>query len=336
MKKFFYGLVVVLLLIFITGCNQESGQSGEAKSKDGELTPIKFALDWTPNTNHTGLYVAKEKGYFKEQGLDVELMLPGEAGANQLMAAGKADFGVSFQEELTQARAEDLPIVSIAAVIQHNTAAYASPVGKGITEPADFEGKVYGGYGTDMEKAVLGTIMQQHGADVNKVDFLNIGSSDYFTAVKRDIDFANIFYGWTGIEAETRGEELNAIYLKDFAEELDYYTPVLATNETMIEENPETVKAFMTAAAKGYEFAIDQPEEAADILLKHAPDLDEDLVKNSQKWLSPRYQDDAKQWGIQEKERWQTFTNWMVENEIINKDIDVEKAFTNEFLPTKE
>lgn len=87
-------------------------------------------LDWTPNTNHTGLYVAKEKGYFKQEGLDVNIVKPGETGADQLVASGKAEFGVGYQEGITQARIQGVPIVSIAAIIQHNTSGFASPVEK--------------------------------------------------------------------------------------------------------------------------------------------------------------------------------------------------------------
>lgn len=128
---------------------------------------------------------------------------------------------------------------------------------------------------------------------------ISIGEADYFTAVKRDIDFAWIFYAWTGIEAELRGEPLDMLYLKDYAPQLDYYTPVLTTSEKQISENPDLVKAFLKATSKGYQYAIDHPEEAAATLSKAVPDLDAELVLASQKWLSPKYKDDAPRWGEQ-------------------------------------
>lgn len=336
-KKLFLLLVGLVLMLLFTACGKNDVTVDTSKNSDDKaLTPINFVLDWTPNTNHTGIYVAKEKGYFKDQGLDVQIMLPGEAGANQLLAAGKADFGITFQEEMTQARDEGLPIVSIAAIIQHNTAAFASPADKNMTKPSDFEGKVYGGYGSDMEKSVLQTIMKEENADPDKIEFLNIGDSDFFTAIKRDIDFANIFYAWTGIEAELRGQDLNFVYMKDFVEELDYYTPVIGTSEEMIKSDSDTVKAFMAAVSKGYQFAIDDPSAAANILIDSAPDLDPDLVQKSQEWLSPRYQDDAEQWGIQDEKIWSDFTDWMVENDIITEPINTDQAFTNEFLPEQK
>ncbi|UKS66723.1 ABC transporter substrate-binding protein [Rossellomorea marisflavi] len=319
-------LMVVSSILLLTACSA----GGAEKDK---LKKVSVVLDWTPNTNHTGLYVAKEKGYFEKQGLDVDIIMPGEAGADQLVASGKADFGVGYQEGVTQARVQDVPIVSIAAIIQHNTSGFAAPKDKGITKPEDFEGKTYGGWGSPVEEAVMGSIMKQEGADVKKVNFVNMGDTDFFTAVKRDIDFAWIFYGWTGIEAELRGEELDMMYVKDYSDKLDYYTPVLTTNESHIKDDPDTVKAFLKAATEGYEYSIEHPDEAGKILLKEAPDLDEELVMKSQEWLAAKYKDDAERWGEQKAEVWKNYADWMFDNGLLEKKLDSQKAYTNEFLP---
>lgn len=318
--------MVVSAILLLTACSS----GGTEKEK---LKKVSVVLDWTPNTNHTGLYVAKEKGYFEKQGLDVDIIMPGEAGADQLVASGKADFGVGYQEGVTQARVQDVPIVSIAAIIQHNTSGFAAPKDKGITKPEDFEGKTYGGWGSPVEEAVMSSIMKQEGADVKKVNFVNMGDTDFFTAVKRDIDFAWIFYGWTGIEAELRGEELDMMYVKDYSDKLDYYTPVLTTSESHIEDDPDTVKAFLKAATEGYEYSIEHPDEAGKILLKEAPDLDEELVMKSQEWLAPKYKDDAERWGEQKAEVWKNYADWMFDNGLLDKKLDSQKAYTNEFLP---
>lgn len=117
-------IIVSSLLLLTTAC---SNNNDSANSKKKGLKHVTVVLDWTPNTNHTGLYVAKEKGYFKDEGLDVDIIQPGEAGADQLVAAGKAQFGISAQESITEARIQGVPIVSIAAIIQHNTSGFASP-----------------------------------------------------------------------------------------------------------------------------------------------------------------------------------------------------------------
>lgn len=331
MKKW---LLIIATVFLIAGCSSNKGTSGTAAKENNQpLKKVSVVLDWTPNTNHTGLYVAQALGYFKAQGLDVSIINPGQAGADQLVASGKADFGVGYQESITQARIQGIPLVSIAAIIQHNTSGFASPAAKNIKTPKDFEGKTYGAFGSPTEKPVIESLMKKENADVNKVKFLDIGDTDYFTAVKRDVDFAWIYYGWTGIEAELRGEKINMIYLTDYSNKLDYYTPVLETNENMIAKNPDTVRAFLKAVSQGYQYAIKNPDKSADILIKAAPDLDPKLVKKSQEWLSPRYQADAKVWGYQKKQVWDNYASWMYDNKLLDKKLDSSKAFTNEFLP---
>lgn len=332
MKKIL--IVLVAFIFFATGCGAEP-ENDSALSNGGDLEEVTVVLDWTPNTNHTGLYVAEHEGYFAEESLDVEILLPGEATPEQLVASGQADFGISYQENVTYARTQDVPIVSIAAIIQHNTSGFASLKEAGIEKPKDFEGKVYGGWGSPIEEAVMDTIMRIDGADIDQVEYVNIGNTDFFTAVERgDIDFAWIYYGWTGIEAELRDIALNMIYLNEYSDALDYYTPVIITSEKMIAEKAQTVRNFLKAVAKGYQFAIEKPDEAAEILSEAVPELDKDLVKKSQEWLAPRYQDDAPRWGEQKLEIWENFARWMEEHGLLEKTLDSEKAFTNEFLPT--
>ncbi|MEK0313254.1 ABC transporter substrate-binding protein [Cohnella sp. 56] len=346
------GAAAVAALLIVAGCGNGGGNEGggspaatgssgagasaSASASGGQaadLGKVKVVLDWTPNTNHTGLYVAANQGYWKKRGLDVEIVLPPESGADQMVATGAADFGVGAQEGLTLARENDMPIVSLAAIIQHNTSGFASPADKSIKEPKDFEGHSYGGWGSPAEEAVIGSMMQKQGADVKKVKFVNAGSADFFTAVQKDIDFEWIFYGWTGVEAEQRGISLNMVYLSDFDKRLDYYTPVLTTSEKMIKNKPDVVRAFVEGASEGYQYAIDHPAEAADMLLKANPDLNAELVKASQAWLSPKYKDDAPRWGEQKKEVWSGYAEFLKEHKLLTKDLDYDAMFTNEFLP---
>ena len=312
MKQYGPILLVLFLAIGLFGCNSKDTVKSEGQVKsEQEEKKVSLFLDWTPNTNHTGIYVAKEKGYYKDMGLDVDILLPGEVSAEQLVATNKGEFGISFQADVTQARAQGIPVVSIAAIIQNHTGGYASPVEKGITSPKDFVGKTYGSYGTMLDTTMIHYVMERDGADPKKVDIVQLGNSDFFAATKKEVDFVNIFYAWTGIEAEIRDVELNFINTKEFAEEWNTYSPVIVTNEKMIEANPETVQAFMEATAKGYQFAIENPAEAAAVLIEAVPDLDPELVKRSQEWLSPRYQEDAEHWGIQDTKRWEDFASFM-------------------------
>ncbi|MFI5934683.1 ABC transporter substrate-binding protein [Actinoplanes sp. NPDC051494] len=308
------------------------GADDEKAGADG-LRKIQVALDWTPNTNHTGLYVAQSKGFFKAHGLEVEIVQPGDADPGALVAADKIPFAISAQEALTQARAEGAPLVSVAAVIQHNTSGFASPKDRNLTRPAQYAGKTYGGYGGAIEEPLLKSIVQADGGDASTIKTVNVGDADFFAATKKGIDVEWIFYGWTGIEAELRDEPVNIQYVKDYNPALDFYTPILITNEKRISQDPELVKAFVAAASEGYGYAAKNPADAASILLAAAPDLDKDLVTRSQEWLSPRYQDDAARWGEQKPEVWTTFSQWLFDNKVLSTQVDAAKAYTNDYLP---
>ncbi|WP_332634894.1 ABC transporter substrate-binding protein [Halalkalibacter flavus] len=347
MSKKLSAFLFFIIMLMLVGCNQaeESSQGGEAEteveSETGEELPAEstelmeatFILDWVPNTNHTGIYVAKEKGYFEEEGIDLTIIEPAMEGAVPVVAAGQADFGIGSQTGVTIARSTGIPVVSIAAVIQEHTSGFASPVEKDITSPEDFEGKTYGGFGGAEEEAILDTVLNQHGVDPSSVDNVIVGSADFFANTKRDIDFQWIFYGWTGIEAEVRGEDINMIYLKDIDPVFNYYSPVIFSSEAVIEEQPELVEKFVRAVSKGYEFAVEQPSEAAEILIAASPETNEELIRASQEWLSPRYKGDAEKWGIQEEHIWNDFSEWMLEAGLIETEVPTEEAMTNTFLP---
>lgn len=330
MKKLLIGASCLILL---AGCS-EQGTKKEDKKEAEELKKVTLMLDWTPNTNHTGIYVAKEKGYFKEHGLNVTIKTPGDVTADQLVAANKVQFGISAQEQVTQERTEGVPVKSIGAIIQHNTSGFMSLASKNIQSPKDYAEKTYGGWGAPIEQPFIDAVMKKDGADVKDVKVVNMGNTDFFTASKKNIDFAWVFYGWTGIEAETRGEKVNMQYLTDYDKNLDYYTPLIIANEKYIQSDKETVDAFMAAVQEGYQFAIHEPKAAADILLTEAPELKEskELVYKSQEYLKDKYQDDAKEWGVQDKKVWENFGRFMKENDIITKDFNAEDAFTNEFV----
>lgn len=322
-------LAGALMLTTLSGCSKKEEKS---ENKGEKVTVV---LDWTPNTNHTGLYTALENGYYKDQGLDVEIVQPPEGGAASLVASGKADFGISYQEEVTYAKTSDdpLPIKAIAAVIQHNSSGFASPKDKNIKTPKDFEGKIYGGWGSESETAAIKAVMEKTGADFDKVTIADIGQDDFFTATTNSVDFAWIYEGWDVVQAKLKNFDLNFIPLNQFDKRLDYYTPVIISNETLLNDNPELAKKFMKATTEGYQFAIDNPEEAAKILVKHAPEIDEELAIESQKFLASKYKDDAPRWGEMKDEVWNNYTAFLKEYGLINKDLKPEDAYTNEFLP---
>lgn len=322
MKKSLILLLAGLLCLLPAACSPE----------DDPLEEVTLLLDWTPNTNFSGIYTAAAEGYYAEEGLKVDVIqAPGSVA--QMVAAGQAEFGFSYQEEVTFARLAGMPLLSIAAVLGHNTSGFASLREKGIETPADFAGRSYGGWGAPVEEATIKTLMENHGADFTSVDIITTGEVDSLIVIEREADFAWIFYGWTGIEAELKGMDLNFIALGEEDPALDYYTPVIISSESLADDDPEVIERFMRATSRGYELTMAEPEKAARHLLDAAPELDEELVLTSQEWLSPRYKREDKPWGYQEKETWAAYSRWLHENELTEELLVVEEAFTNRFLP---
>jgi ABC-type nitrate/sulfonate/bicarbonate transport system substrate-binding protein len=296
--------------------------------------PVRIALDWTPNTNHTGILVAQSKGFFAEEGLAVEVIEMGPGLGVHLVVSGQCEFAVSMQEEITMARAQGMPVVSVAALYPHNTSGFMAPAELGIESPRDFEGLRYGGWGQDFERAILRTVMEADGADPKSVQMVDLGMLDVPVALQRG--FADIFwvyFGWQGVQAQLLDIEFTYLPLAQLAEALDYYTPLIATSEAMIADHPEIVARFLRALARGYVFAAREPEDAADALLSFAPELDRDLVLASQIWLSDHGVDDLERWGWQRQETWAAFSEWAHRHGLIETPLHAEDAYTNELLP---
>ncbi len=316
--KFVFFFISVL---FLSACREEN-----------ELKEISVILDWKPNTNHTGIYVAQKLGYYEQAGLDVEIIQPPEGLNVQFIANGEGDFGISFQENVTYARHQGIPIISIASIIQHNTSGFVSIADKNIKTPKDFEGKTFGSWNSPVEEAIIKSLMEVDNGDFEKVQFTNIGNMEFIRASENgDIDFVWGYEAWDNIGAQLRGYEINYIRLRDYVEALDFYTPVFIASESMIESSPELVRSFMNATKKGYEYSIDKPLDAANILLEYALELDEDLVINSQEFLAKEYQSDAPYWGYQDINVWDRYQSWLFDNGLVEEKIDMKKAFTNEF-----
>lgn len=327
MKKICALLLAVVMTFSLTACGD--------KETDTSLEKVTFVLDWTPNTNHTGLYVAQEKGFFEEAGLEVEIVQPPEDGAAVLVASGKAQFGVSFQDSMAAALAGDsaLPITAVASVIQHNTSGIISRAGEGMDTPKGMEGHTYATWNGAIELATLEEVVKADGGDFTKVELIPSTVTDEVSALKTNsVDSIWIFYAWAGVKTEL--EELATDYFAfaDIDPVFDYYTPVIISGNKFLKENPDTAKAFLGALQKGYEFAIENPEEAAEILCKAAPELDAELVLASQKYLAEEYQADAPYWGYIDAGRWNDFYQWVNDNHLVEDEVPLDTGFTNEYL----
>lgn len=327
-------LMIILAIVLVFGLTACGNQ--EATTTEGNLEKITVVLDWTPNTNHTGLFVAKDKGYYEEAGLDVEIVQPPEDGERLMVASGRAQFGISFQDSMAPALVGDnaLPIKAVATVIQHNTSGVISRAGEGMDRPKGLEGKKYATWDLPVEKAMMQDVVEADGGDFSKVVLIPSTVTDEVSALKTNsVDAIWIFYGWAGIAAENAGLDFDYFAFRDINPTLDYYTPVIITNDDMIENNPESVKRFLEATKRGYEFAIESPAEAAEILLAADSALDPELVKKSQEWISKEYKAEVDRWGYIDPARWNGFYNWLTENNLSEEPIPENTGFTNEFLP---
>ena len=303
---------------------------------DNETEKITFVLDWTPNTNHTGLYVAESLGYFEDQGLEVEIVQPPEGGADALVASGRAQFGVSFQDSMAPGVAGDnaLPTTAVAALIQHNTSGIISRKGEGMDTPKGMEGKKYATWDGPIEVAMIQNVVEQDGGDFSKVEMIPSTVTDEVSALESgSVDAIWIFYAWAGVKFELTGAETDYFAFKDINPVFDYYTPVVIANNEFLEEEPETAKKFLTALRDGYEYAIENPEEAADILCEAAPELDPELVLASQEYLKDQYKAEVSQWGYIDPERWNAFYEWLNENGLTEAEIPENAGFSNDYLP---
>ncbi|MBR2957255.1 MAG: ABC transporter substrate-binding protein [Clostridia bacterium] len=326
MKKLTALILTVAIILGLSACG---------KTEDNKITIV---LDWTPNTNHTGIFVAQANGYFEEAGLSVEIVQPPEDGAVALVASGKAQFGVSFQDTLAPAFIGEsaMPVTAVAAVIQHNTSGIISRKGEGMHTPKGLEGKKYATWDLDVEKETIRDVMKADGGNFDLVELIPSTVTDEVSALKSgSVDAIWVFYGWAGVACQTAGLETDYFEFADINPVFDYYTPVIIGNNAWLDTNPETAKAFVEALSKGYTFATENPEEAADILMEAAPELrsKSELVYASQEYLAAEYIADSSKWGEFDPERWAAFYNWLNENNLLEEKINPDFGFTNDYLP---
>ncbi len=303
---------------------------------DEELRPVTLMLNWTPNNHHAGIYAAQANGWYEEEGIDLTIIEPAAAGADAVVASGSAQFGISQAESLLPARLGGADVVAIAALLYYNDSSLMALADEGITRPKDFEGKTYGGYGGSLEKELIDTLVACDGGDPSLVEFVEVGNIDYLGGMDQDrFDFVWVFEGWDALRArELEGRALSSVLFFDHTDCIpDWYTPILITSRDLIEDDPDLVRDFLKATTRGYEHAIGNPQEAAELLLEAAPELDEALVKASADYHATRYRAPGRVWGHQEQAVWERFEAFLREAGLIDAPVDVNEAFTNEFLP---
>lgn len=322
----------VIALVAIAACG-----GGTDSPKGAARKKVTVMLDWTPNTNHGGMYLAKAEGYYRAAGLDVTFVQPGQGSdVNQVVAQGTVDFGVSAAEQLVPARTAGVPVVSIAAIIQHNTSTLISLKSSGITRPRDLVGHTYGAFGGTFEKALIDQLVRCDGGDPSGVGVAQVGDADYRDGMSRHhYDAVWVFDGWDVIRmADIDKVALDRIPFIDHTDCIpDWYTPILVTSQKLLDRDPAVVRNFLAATAHGYRDAMAGPAKAADALIAGAPGLDRNLVERSAAFLSTRFATDPAAWGRQDPEVWQRFVAFLEKHRIVKSHFDVDAAFTNAYLP---
>ena len=205
---------------------------------------------------------------------------------------------------------------------------------KGIDSPKKMEGHSYATWELPIEQAIIKRCVEAEGGDFNSIEMLPETIDDEVTALKSDqVDCIWVYYGWAGINAEIKNFAINYFAFKDIDPAFDYYSPVIIANDAFLEDNPDTAKAFLAAVSRGYEYAIENPEEAADILIEANPEIDADLVKASQAYLADQYQAEASQWGVFDAGRWNRFYEFINKGGLAEQEIPMDIGFTNDYLP---
>ncbi len=320
-----------------TGCGNTSKNGAYTLAGSAVPEPtthVTFCLDYTPNTNHTGVYVAKNKGYFEDENLEVEIIQPADGTAESVIGAGEAQFGISYQDYIASAYDNgNTGLEAIAAVIQHNTSGIMSRAADGITRAKEMENHVYATWDLQVEQATIKQVMESDGGDYSKLEMVPYSVDDDVAGLQANMyDCVWVYEGWAVQNAKVQNYDVNYFNFRDMDEVFDFYTPVIAVNTEYAEENAETVKAFLRAVKKGYEFAVENPAEAAKILCEEVPELDSDLVSASAEFLAKEYTSDAASWGVIDPERWSRYFTWLNDGGLVENKLDVNSGFDTSYL----
>ncbi|MFC4944404.1 ABC transporter substrate-binding protein [Pseudonocardia sp. GCM10023141] len=316
--------------------------SGGASAPAPGLQKIRIALDWTPNTNHTGLFVAQQEGWFRAAGLDVEILPYTDTAPETLVSSGAADFGISFQDAFTFAKATGAEITSVMAIVQHWDTQIAVRADRAdITSPKDLDGKTYGGFGGPGEQAKMRAVITAAGG---KGDFKTVvlGTSAYEALYAGQVDFTEPFITVEGVEAKLRGEPLKTFSYTDYGFP-DAYNVILIGNSPWLTAHHDLAKAFVGAVQRGYELAASDPAQAGKLLMAANPGTftEPAIVTQGLDLLSAHYlRDAAGKVGPQTLATWSGYSGWVFDSGVLTgqdgKPLtarpDFATWFTNDYL----
>ena len=324
--KLLSSLVVLAVAgIALAACSDsgDSPQTGSVRVVEAEAEPepdlIRVQLDWLPNTNHTGIYVAIAQGWYEEEGIKIEILPYSGAAGEILIDQDVADVAFSFPSYLPLFRAQGLDIVSIAAVLQTNPTEVAVLADGPIERPRDLDGQLYGGFGGPAEQPQWEWVVRADGGD-GDISGVILDTAAYEALYEGRVQAVEPFVTWEGIEARQRGIELKTWKYTEFGIP-DYPGVVLVAARELVDADPDLLTRFLAATIKGYEYAVSEPNEAARMMIDIAgedafPNLD--LVFESARLLAAQYYVDPDgRWGSQTLAQWQGYTEWLFQHGIL-------------------
>jgi ABC-type nitrate/sulfonate/bicarbonate transport system substrate-binding protein len=321
-----------------------SGGASPSPSVAPPTATVRLALDWTPNTDHTGFYVARSMGWYKAAGIDFQVLPYGSATPETLLAAHQAECGISFQDSLTFAAAAGADIVSVAAILQRTASAIAVLASGPITRPRQLDGKTYAGFGYPNEAPTLKAVIK---ADGGKGEFTTatLNGAAYEALYNKQADFTIPFTAWEGVEAKERGIDLRYFQFSDYGFP-EFYQVVLACDRQWLEKEPDAARRFVAATVDGFDFAARKPNDAAAILVAENPgvfDANKQLPQDSQRYLTDNgfLLDPNGKFGTQTLERWKGYSGFLYDQGLLvdaagkplAAPLDYGSLFTNDFLP---
>ena len=336
-RREFLAATATLAGLGLSGCGGGSG-TGQPMDGDGmepELAKVSFVLDYSPNVNHTGLYVAMEQGWFAEEGIEVEVVPVPADGADAMIGSGGANMGVSYQDYIANnlASSAPMPYTAVAAIVQHNTSGIMSRAEDGITSAKGMEDHTYATWNMPVEQATIKQIVEADGGDFSRVQMVPYEVDDEVAGLRAGMfDTVWVYEWWAVQNAMLQDYPVNYFAFADMDPVFYYYTPVVAANDEFAAENPELVLGFLRALRRGYEFAAENPSEAAAIMCSAVPELDPELMEAAQQAISPEYIADAATWGEIDPERWARFYQWLNDEGLVENQIDVNGGYTMEFV----
>lgn len=315
-------LAGALAATMLTGCG--------AKKEDGKkLREVNVVLDWYPNALHAFIYDAIEKGYYKEEGLDVKIQFPAnDNDALALVAAGKSEIGLYYEHDVIQAVAEQgTKIRSIGAVVQSPLNIVLSLKDKNIKSPKDLVGKKIGYAGTVMSEALINTMMKDVGADTSDVDMINVGFELMSSMTTDNVDATiGCLVNHEVPQLENEGYDVNYFMVSDYGIP-NYYEGVFLANNKMIDEEPEVLEGFLRASEKGFHDFQDDPKGTLAILMDNQNEenfpLTQEVEEKSVQTLLPLMETKDAKFLSQSKENWQENIDWMYEQGLIKNKVDV-------------